>query len=60
MGTASMDRIFVDQERLNNPGHLSRRQTSLQLSDLAEYDTLFPLNPLALIAIQVPSLQYQP
>ncbi|KAF5370028.1 hypothetical protein D9758_001168 [Tetrapyrgos nigripes] len=32
----SMERVFVDQERLNVPGHLTRRQSSSQLSDLAE------------------------
>ncbi|KAJ6599189.1 hypothetical protein DFH09DRAFT_28203 [Mycena vulgaris] len=32
----SMERIEVDQERLSIPGHLSRRQSSSQLSDLAD------------------------
>ncbi|KAF7352895.1 Ankyrin unc44 [Mycena venus] len=32
----SMERIEVDQQRLSIPGHLSRRQSSSQLSDLAE------------------------
>jgi hypothetical protein len=35
--TTSMERIVVDQERLTIPGNLSRRQSSSQLSDLAEY-----------------------
>ncbi|KAF9469007.1 hypothetical protein BDZ94DRAFT_1245146 [Collybia nuda] len=34
--TTSMERIVVDQARLTIPGHLSRRQSSSQLSDLAE------------------------
>ncbi|KAF5387715.1 hypothetical protein D9615_000274 [Tricholomella constricta] len=34
--TTSMERIFVDQARLTIPGHLIRRQSSSQLSDLAE------------------------
>ncbi|KAJ6629117.1 hypothetical protein B0H10DRAFT_1776834, partial [Mycena sp. CBHHK59/15] len=32
----SMERIEVDQGRLSIPGHLSRRQSSSQLSDLAD------------------------
>ena len=32
----SMERIVVDQARLTIPGHLSRRDSSSQLSDLAE------------------------
>lgn len=36
MRATSMERIDVDQERLVIPGHLSRRQSSSQLSDLAE------------------------
>lgn len=32
-----MERIVVDQEQLTIPGHLSRQQSSSQLSDLAEY-----------------------
>ncbi|KAJ7699954.1 hypothetical protein B0H17DRAFT_1158003 [Mycena rosella] len=32
----SMERIEVDQQRLSIPGHLSRRQSSSQLSDLAD------------------------
>ncbi|KAG6817214.1 hypothetical protein H0H87_011572 [Tephrocybe sp. NHM501043] len=32
----SMERIFVDQARLSVPGRLTRRQSSSQLSDLAE------------------------
>lgn len=32
----SMERIFVDQARLSIPGQLTRRQSSSQLSDLAE------------------------
>lgn len=32
----SMERVFIDQERLSIPTHLSRRQSSSQLSDLAE------------------------
>lgn len=33
-----MERVFIDQERLSIPTtHLSRRQSSSQLSDLAEY-----------------------
>lgn len=34
--TSTMERIVVDQERLNVPGSLTRRQSSSQLSDLAE------------------------
>lgn len=34
--TVSMERIVVDQARLTIPGHLPRRQSSSQLSDLAE------------------------
>ncbi|KAF8076260.1 hypothetical protein FPV67DRAFT_1558766 [Lyophyllum atratum] len=34
--TTSMERIVVDQARLTIPGHLTRRQSSSQLSDLAE------------------------
>lgn len=34
---STMERIVVDQERLNVPGSLTRRQSSSQLSDLAEY-----------------------
>ncbi|KAG6837980.1 hypothetical protein H0H93_008374 [Arthromyces matolae] len=33
---ASMERVFVDQARLTIPGQLTRRQSSSQLSDLAE------------------------
>lgn len=33
----SMERIVVDQARLNVSGRLSRQQSSSQLSDLAEY-----------------------
>ncbi|KAJ7276280.1 hypothetical protein B0H12DRAFT_12281 [Mycena haematopus] len=36
MRATSMERIEVDQQRLSIPGHLSRRQSSSQLSDLAE------------------------
>ncbi|KAJ7507673.1 FYVE-domain-containing protein, partial [Mycena galericulata] len=36
MRATSMERIDVDQERLVIPGNLSRRQSSSQLSDLAE------------------------
>ncbi|KAJ7179178.1 hypothetical protein C8R46DRAFT_1345583 [Mycena filopes] len=36
MRATSMERIEVDQERLVIPGNLSRRQSSSQLSDLAE------------------------
>ncbi|KAJ7047493.1 FYVE-domain-containing protein, partial [Mycena alexandri] len=36
MRATSMERIEVDQERLVIPGHLSRRQSSSQLSDLAD------------------------
>jgi hypothetical protein len=34
--STSMERIVVDQARLTIPGHLSRRDSSSQLSDLAE------------------------
>lgn len=34
--TSIMERIVVDQERLTIPGSLTRRQSSSQLSDLAE------------------------
>ncbi|KAF9569350.1 hypothetical protein CPC08DRAFT_784021 [Agrocybe pediades] len=33
---STMERIVVDQERLNVPGSLTRRQSSSQLSDLAD------------------------
>lgn len=33
---STMERIVVDQERLTIPGSLTRRQSSSQLSDLAE------------------------
>ncbi|KAJ7638693.1 FYVE-domain-containing protein [Roridomyces roridus] len=36
MRATSLERIEVDQGRLLSPGHLSRRQSSSQLSDLAE------------------------
>ncbi|KAK7061613.1 ankyrin unc44 [Favolaschia claudopus] len=36
MRATSMERIEVDQQHLSIPGHLSRRQSSSQLSDLAE------------------------
>ncbi|KAJ7591175.1 hypothetical protein C8J56DRAFT_1003730 [Mycena floridula] len=36
MGANSMERVFIEQDRLSIPGHLSRRQSSSQLSDLAE------------------------
>ncbi|KAJ7095261.1 FYVE-domain-containing protein, partial [Mycena belliarum] len=36
MRATSMERIEVDQQRLSIPGQLSRRQSSSQLSDLAE------------------------
>jgi len=32
-----IERIIVDQERLSVPGSLTRRESSSQLSDLAEY-----------------------
>ena len=35
--TSTMGRIVVDQERLTIPGSLTRRESSSQLSDLAEY-----------------------
>jgi hypothetical protein len=35
-GGQTIERIVVDQERLNVPGSLTRRQSSSQLSDLAE------------------------
>lgn len=35
--TNNVERIVVDQERLTIPGSLTRRQSSSQLSDLAEY-----------------------
>ena len=34
--TSALERIVVDQERLTIPGSLTRRQSSSQLSDLAE------------------------
>ncbi|KAJ3517969.1 hypothetical protein NLJ89_g163 [Agrocybe chaxingu] len=34
--TSTMERIIVDQERLTVPGSLTRRQSSSQLSDLAD------------------------
>ncbi|KAF9534176.1 hypothetical protein CPB83DRAFT_756370, partial [Crepidotus variabilis] len=34
--TSTMERIIVDQERLTIPGSLTRRQSSSQLSDLAD------------------------
>lgn len=34
---STMGRIVVDQERLTIPGSLTRRESSSQLSDLAEY-----------------------
>jgi FYVE zinc finger len=36
VGTTSMERIVVGQERLSIPGNLSRRQSTSQLSDLSE------------------------
>ncbi|KAK1236712.1 hypothetical protein PQX77_000068 [Marasmius sp. AFHP31] len=36
MRNASMERVFIDQERLTVPSHLSRGQSGSQLSDLAE------------------------
>lgn len=36
--TSTMERIVVDEERLTIPGSLTRRQSSSQLSDLAEYN----------------------
>ncbi|THV08681.1 FYVE-domain-containing protein [Dendrothele bispora CBS 962.96] len=41
MRAASMERVFVDQERLNVPRHLDRAQSSSQLSDLAECPVCF-------------------
>jgi hypothetical protein len=32
-----MERIVIDHEHLTTPGHLTRTQSSSQLSDLAEY-----------------------
>lgn len=40
-GGNAIERIVVDQERLTVPGGLTRRQSSSQLSDLAEYAHLY-------------------
>jgi hypothetical protein len=36
LGPTTLERIFIDQQRLSIPGHLTRRHSSSQLSDLAE------------------------
>jgi len=50
--TSTMGRIVVDQERLTIPGSLTRRESSSQLSDLAEYvDTILYISDNNLVPV---------